>query len=395
MSEDDAVSREEDAVSREEARLLRSMAHAAKPTSRPRSWSVKREAQDYKDLKEQIQKEEQQQRAPSPNFHTPNNETQYNFKLPSPRFVVEPPVNHSTTSHEYAVPRSTSPPVNTIVESPRKDEVPTSHLSEEDKQREQERQVKMEQERFNRYLGRTSVTKKEPMPQSPRKEVSVPQFPTSVAAPKIVADKSPRVLLEITGAGATKAEAGKSATFVIKSKSVNIAAEKSSVDVSVKIIAKNAEGQVVEVANNVHIEHDGYHVTYTPTYIGPHNVDIFVLGQLGHTMNVDVHEGGPRALNTDATYYTLKSATVGNKAQLVVTPMSYIRRLVPLGYSTLAAKVDHVESNTGIKNVSVLGNKEGHYVVSFYPAQAGNHIISVTLNGEHISGSPFVFYVLG
>jgi len=254
----------------------------------------------------------------------------------------------------------------------------------------QERQAKMEQERFNKFLGRTSVTK--PNPSSPRREVSAPQFPATVAMPKIVADKSPRVLLEIAGSGSTKAEAGKTATFLIKTKSVNIVAEKSSVDISVKITAKNAEGHVGEVPNKVHIEDDGHHVTYTPTYIGPHNIDIFVLGKLGHAMTIDVVEGGPRALNTDATYYTLKTATVGNKTQLVVTPMSYIKRLVPLGYSTLSAKVDHVESNTGIKNVSVLANKEGHYVVSFYPAQGGDHIISVTLNGEHISGSPFVFF---
>jgi hypothetical protein len=286
----------------------------------------------------------------------------------------------------------------------------------------------MEAERFARYLGKTSLPNNSL--HSPKKEMSLPKFPTSHTAhatpavhvapsihpnpailttptpaatispsfPKIVHDKSPRVVLEITGVGSTKAEAGKTTSFNVKPKSVvNIAGsvDGASIDLSVKISFKNAEDKIVELPFIGGWEGDSYRVTYTPSYIGPHTVDIFVAGQTGHTMVVPVVEGGPYALNTDATYYTLKNATVGNKAQLIVSPMSYIKRLVPLGYSTLAAKVDHVESHSSIKNVSVLADKAGHYVVSFYPAHNGDHIISVTLNGEHISGSPFVFEVLG
>lgn len=395
---------DDEAVSREEARLLRTMAHASKPSARPRSWSMKKETQEFKDLNEQIHKAEvphQQNRSISPPVG--QHEASHLKVTPAPH-NHHPPASHLTVSahdgeHNKANEHSVAPQ-HTIASEHRGEEVAElPYVDEEERIRQQERQAKMEQERFSKFLGRTSVTKKEgSSPASPRKEVSLPHFPVSAplsTGPKIVPDKSPRVFLEITGAGSTKAEAGKLATFIIKTKSINIAAEKTNVDVTVKITAANAEGHVGEVANNVHVEGDGYHVTYTPTYIGPHTVDIFVLGQLGHTMTVPVIEGGPYAPATDATYYSLKNSTVGNKAMLVVSPMSYIKRLVPLGYSSLAAKVDHVESKAAIKNVSVLGNKEGHYVVSFYPALPGDHIISVTLNGEHISGSPFVFNVIG
>jgi len=399
-------------MAREEARLLRSMAHVGKASSRPRSWSVKKEEQQYKDLAEQIQKSEENK---PHNFVAPPPQQVHSFAASAHR--AESPVHHFepvSPIHNFGAPGAANPrpasPINQRAASPvspgietqaqsnnelLSERTPTPEQDIQISKEAEERQIKLEEERFNRYLGRTSHTRKDSSsaPVVPKKEAP----PVAAAFKPIAIDKSSRqaVLLEISGNGSVKGEAGKITSFVITKKSVNIDAGTTDVSIIVKITAKNIDGNVVEIENIVHVEDDGHHVTYTPVYIGPHTVEIFVGGHLGTTLTVPVIEGGPHALNTDATYFSLKNTSVGNKAQLVVSPMSYIKRLVPLGYSALAAKVSHVESDTAIKNVSVLGNKEGHYVVSFYPAQPGDHIISVTLNGVHISGSPFVFNVVG
>jgi len=202
-------------------------------------------------------------------------------------------------------------------------------------------------------------------------------------------------MLEISGHGSTKGEAGKQTSFALRSKSVNMDANKSNVNITVKITAKNAEGKAVEIDNTVLADNEGYTVSYTPLFLGTHTVDVFVGGHLAHTMAVPIVEGGPIASNTDAAWDSLDNSSTGNKSQLVVIPKSYINRQVPLGYSNLSAKVVHVDSQTAIKNVSVLGNKEGQYVVSFYPPQPGEYTASVTLNSQNINGSPYVFKVVG
>jgi len=424
---------------REEARLQRALTNASKlPSlaSARRSWQVKKESPEMKEIHEAIAREDAK-KAHTPTFVKPNFvhttisptplrkhsatlSSPTHFNQPVPFQTEKHAVNHAPHHPVQHIDKVPGTHVPEVVNRRTEDEKPIHEIetvevvkTEEEKQKELERQVALEQERFNRYLNRTSQTHK--------REGSLPNLPSppSTHVPKVI-EKSPRpavapvdvaatgttkatasprqsVLLDISGPGSSKGEAGKQTSFIIKMKSSLLidSASAGKPFITVRIHAKDASGKLVEVPYHLSPEsdQDTYIVLYTPSFIGPHTFDIFVNGQPGHTFTVHVTEGGPYPLNTDATWDTIKHLTVGTKAVLVVTPMSFIKRIVPLGYSSLSAKVHHVDSNTPIKNVSVLGNKEGYYVVSFYPAQAGDHIISVTLNNDHISGSPFVFCV--
>jgi len=419
------MSVDEDSISREEQRILKSMAHArvVQPT-RPRSWSLNSHSAPYSSLSQQIEKAESKPVAKPQSAHASPIHSAHHPIHPAHYQYLPDQAQHAQTQAQVQANGKlhVELPASDKHEEVRKSPTPEE---EEEKRQQAERQAKMEQERFARYLGKASHTRSpsagvlspsfngahspsfnspsfnSPSFNSPsfRTEPSSPRYNalgTATAKP-VASEKNTRqaVMLEISGHGSTKGEAGKQTSFYIKSKSVNLDANKSNVNVTVKITVKNAEGKVVELDNEVLFENDGYTVTYTPLLIGAHTIDVFVGGHLAHTMAVPVVEGGPVALHTEAAWSSLKNSSVGNKAQLAVTPMSFIKRLVPLGYSNLSAKVEHVGSNTPIKNVSVLGNKEGLYVVSFYPAQPGDHIISVTLNSQHISGSPFIFNVVG
>lgn len=407
----------EEAISREEQRLIRAMAHArvAQPT-RPRSWSLKSPpSQEFN--AQQFEKPETQTHPIHP-AHTQAHLIHPAHAHPASQNYQPDQAQHAQSkgilSVELPVYEKQEEVRKLAQEEPRKltPEEPRKLTpeEEEEKKREAERQAKMEQERFARYLGKNSHSRSpsagaispglraeshSPSFNSP--SFHAPNFNSPTIAKPLASEKSPRqaVMLEISGHGSTKGEAGKQTSFSIKSKSVNMDANKTNVNVSVKITTKNPEGKVVEIDNTVVSENEGYTVTYTPLSIGSHTIDVFVGGHLAHTMAVPVVEGGPVACNTEATWESLTNSSTGNKSQLIVTPKSYINRQVPLGYSNLSAKVEHVESHTAIKNVSVLGNKEGQYVVSFYPSQPGDHSISVTLNSQQIPGSPFVFHVVG
>jgi len=366
---------EDEFMAREAARLQRTMANVGKAKDRPRSWSVK---------KEEIDKSLVQQQHEPVNTHS-----HLAPVVPHPAPVTHSVDVHVTKHEEHSHPPAHPiPVVNHEPPSPIPDE-PDVPKTEEEKQAEFERQAKMESERFERYLKKSSDRKVAPA-------ISTQPVPQQPLAPKVIAPQtSPRqaVMLDISGSGSNKAEAGKLATFIIKTKSVALDTSKSSINITVKINAKDLDGKAVDVSNTVTYTNDEYHVSYTPFVIGPHVIDIYVSGHLGHTLTVPVSEGGPHGPHTEAAWDTLKEATVGNKTQLIVSPMSFIKRVVPLGYSSLTAKVEHVESNTPIKNVSVLSQPNNLYAVSFYPSQPGDHIVSVNLNGQHISGSPFVFKV--
>jgi len=404
----------EEAISREEQRLIKSMAHArvAQPT-RPRSWSLKASPSlEFNDQGQPIEKAESKPVPQQPVHthpvhpahvhpaHPAHNPAQQNYQPDQAQHAQ----SKGILSVELPV-YERQEEVKKVAPPPEQEVRKLTPEEEEEKKREAERQAKMEQERFARYLGKGSAHSRSPSAGvSPSPAMNSPSFNTptnfnspTISRPVVPSEKSPRqaVMLEISGHGSTKGEAGKQTSFVLKSKSVNMDPNKANLNVTVKITAKNSEGKAVEIDNTVFAENDGYTVSYTPLFIGAHTVDVFVGGHLAHTMAVPVVEGGPIAANTEATWDSLATSSVGNKSQLVVIPKSYINRLVPLGYSNLSAKVEHVDSGTVIKNVSVLGNKEGQYVVSFYPSQPGLHTISVTLNSQHITGSSFDFNVAG
>jgi len=270
--------------------------------------------------------------------------------------------------------------------------------TEEEKAADNERQIKLEQERFEKYMKKTSQVS------HAKKDSGIQSVPVPPPAPPAnnshlkglssLLSPRPAVLLDISGAGSIKGEAGKQATFLIKTKSVALDSSSSDVSITVKINAKDLDGQSIEVPNLVEVQNPNeFRVSYTPTVIGIHVADIYVSGHLGHTLTISVIEGGPIAANTIATWESLHHLTTGNKAQLVVTPLSFIKRLVPLGYSSLSAKVEHLGTNAAVRNVSVLGQKDGSHVVSFYPAEVGDHSVTVFLNGQQICGSPYTFHV--
>jgi len=331
---------DDEAQAREAARLQRTMANVGKARERPRSWGPKKPA-ELVEQKEAVQKEE--------------------IKAP-----IQSTVQSTPTVFETDHVTDTRTPEEILAA--------------------QEKQTKLEEERFNKYMNKLPQQKvavnTDPLP---------PSHLQSGKGPTLEKTQRQAILLDISGPGASKGEAGKETHFIVKTKSVAIDASNGSVTITVKITAKGLDGQLVHVSSTVSPDEDKYRVYYTPIATGLHTVEVSVNGQIAHSFNLQVTEGGPYPAYTEAAWESLKGLSVGNKAQLVVSPMSFLRRLAPLGYSSLSAKVDY--ENTSIKNVSVLGNKEGRHVVSFYPAQPGDHIITVHLNGEHISGSPYIFNV--
>jgi hypothetical protein len=337
----------EDEASREEARLLRSINNVGKPKQRPRSWNINKqneEAQGIKELREKVSANSEEVKPPQP-------------EIVNRRQEPEPP----------------------------------RQLTEEEQRKlreEQERQFKLEEERFKKYFQQDKKV------HAPQNKQNVPEI--EVTPPKISPrPQGPRqpVVLDISGPGVTKGQVATQSQFTIKVKSAD-PADLKCVTITAKVLMAGTKTEVP--CSVLNFEDGTYHVTYTPDIASPHEVQVFINNQLapGCPFIVPIAEAGPDAYNTEVDYDSLKGQIAGQVIRAIVKPKSVKGKIVPLGYNFLTAKVTHVASNTGVGPVSVLDNKDNTHTLSFRPTQPGQHIISVTLNKDTVSGSPFLFEVL-
>jgi len=123
-----------------------------------------------------------------------------------------------------------------------------------------------------------------------------------------------------------------------------------------------------------------YTCAYQPTDSGPHDLavtldDVHIQGSKFH---VDIKPGAWPENTTIETYnFTVRTVTKKGKFKLFGGEKVEVRIVSPSGKE--------------IEGVKVVDLKNGLYLVNYkLPIEElGNYEVSVTINGEHISGSPF------
>jgi len=142
------------------------------------------------------------------------------------------------------------------------------------------------------------------------------------------------------------------------------------------------EGPAGPVQVDVQDNGDGtYTCQYKPTEAGPHDLSVTLDDAhiKGSTFHVDIKPGPWPENSTIENYnFTVRTRDKRGKNKL---------------FGGENVKV-HIVSPSGkvVENVKIVDLKNGTYYVSYklYGDDLGNHEVSVTINGDHISGSPFV-----
>ena len=89
----------------------------------------------------------------------------------------------------------------------------------------------------------------------------------------------------------------------------------------------------------------------------------------------------------------LATAVVGKEKKTTITAYTVSGQQLPIGGEKVEATLSLIGSDDPSSTAEVLDNKDGTYVASFTPQKVGEHKLSITIQSQHIKGSPFPLYV--
>jgi len=122
-----------------------------------------------------------------------------------------------------------------------------------------------------------------------------------------------------------------------------------------------------------------YKVTYEPTGVGRHKVDVRLKGKpVGNTpVTINVKDGASyENTHVDSFSFVIRTKTKQNKDKKE-------------GGETFEVKIVHEGDKEEVKNVNTKDIGDGTYVVSYNLPKEGDYKVNVLLNGRHIKGSPW------
>ena len=89
----------------------------------------------------------------------------------------------------------------------------------------------------------------------------------------------------------------------------------------------------------------------------------------------------------------LATAVVGKKRKTTITTCTEDGQRFPTGGERVEVTLSLMGTDDPALTAEVLDNKDGTYVASFTPQKDGEHKLSITIDSQHIKGSPFPLYV--
>ena len=89
----------------------------------------------------------------------------------------------------------------------------------------------------------------------------------------------------------------------------------------------------------------------------------------------------------------LATAVVGKERKTTITTYNEDGQQFPTGGEKVEATLSLMGTDDPSSTAEVLDNKDGTYVASFTPQKVGEHKLSITIQSQHIKGSPFPLYV--
>ena len=89
----------------------------------------------------------------------------------------------------------------------------------------------------------------------------------------------------------------------------------------------------------------------------------------------------------------LATAVVGKERNTTITTYYVAGQRFPIGGERVEVTLSLMGSDDPTLTAEVLDNKDGTYVASFTPQKDGEHKLSITIDSQHIKGSPFPLYV--
>lgn len=122
-----------------------------------------------------------------------------------------------------------------------------------------------------------------------------------------------------------------------------------------------------------------FKVSYEPTGVGRHKVDVRLKGKpVGNTpVSVNVKDGAwHENTHVDSFSFVIRTKTKQNKDKKE-------------GGETFEVKITHEGNKEDVKNVKINDIGDGTYVVSYNLPGEGDYKVHVLLNGRHIKGSPW------
>ena len=89
----------------------------------------------------------------------------------------------------------------------------------------------------------------------------------------------------------------------------------------------------------------------------------------------------------------LTTAVVGKERKTTITTYTEDGQRFPIGGERVEVTLCLMGTDDPALTAEVLDNKDGTYVASFTPQKVGEHKLSITIQSQHIKGSPFPLYV--
>ena len=89
----------------------------------------------------------------------------------------------------------------------------------------------------------------------------------------------------------------------------------------------------------------------------------------------------------------LATAVVGKERKTTITTYDVAGQRFPNGGERVEVTLSLIGSDDPAVKADTLDNKDGTYIASFTPRKDGEHKLSITIDSQHIKGSPFPLYV--
>lgn len=131
-----------------------------------------------------------------------------------------------------------------------------------------------------------------------------------------------------------------------------------------------------------------YRVDYTPVEVGVHTISITLTGSpiSGSSWKVPVSRTGPDAKHSKAYGPGLEAVTAGEEAPFTIASFNHLGQPIKDGGDKYQV---HVKGPYDDLPIDMKDNNDGTYNVKYHPQDVGDHVVTVTLNGEQLPGSPF------